>query len=242
MWKLWVIIMLGFIALKGNLTLGMGFYDTWKLRACIWELLSLPERCWASSTWSESGDLCWACSSVFSRRFPQKISLFASCRSCRVCSARLGLASLGEILEFPKVRISAWSSRNLIHRNEARLWLNLVGFSPWFKLGLSENFVKKKKSQWSGEKWAALQAVPSNTGRAPASLRRWGSACAPLSTFPLQGYLLKNCTQQLCAREPWILVSSGGKRAFYGTRLADGNWAFLLKIQMLRIKLQSYKI
>lgn len=140
-----VILMLGFITPGGNLTLGMGFYDTWKMRACVWELLSLLERCWASPTWTESCDLCWACSSVFSLRFSWKISLFASCGSCWACSARLGLLSPGEIPEFPDIRISVWSSRNFIHRSEAQLWLKRVEFFPWFKLGLSKNFVKKKK-------------------------------------------------------------------------------------------------
>lgn len=130
---------------KGNLTLGMGFYDTWQMRACIWELLSLLERGWASPTWTESCDLRRAYSSVFSPRFLWKISLFASCGSCWAWSARQGLSSPGETPEFPKVRISVWSSRNLIRRNEVQLWLKLVEFLPWFQLGLSQNLLKKKK-------------------------------------------------------------------------------------------------
>lgn len=222
---------------KGNLTLGMGFYDTWQMRACIWELLSLPERGWASPTWTESCDLHRACSSVFSPRFPWKISLFASCGSCWAWSARLGLSSPGEIPEFPKVRISVWSSRNLIRRNEVQLWLKLVEFLPWFQLGLSQNLLKKKSHQWSHEKWAASQTVPGNAGWSPVSLHHWGSAF--LSTFYLRGYLWENCTQHLCASEPWVLINLGDKKAFHGTHLSNGNWAVLLKIQMLIIKLQS---
>lgn len=104
--------------------------------------------------------------SVFSLRFPWKISLFASCRSCWACSARLHLSPPGQTPELPNVRISVWSPNNTTHRSELQLWLNLVGFLPSFHL-LRTLFRRaavkgavRKGQCWSSSQWG---------GRAPAA-------------------------------------------------------------------------
>lgn len=96
--------------------------------------------------------------SVFSLCFSWKISLFASCRSCWACSARLDLS--GKIPEFPNVRISVWSPSNTIRRREVQLRLKLVEFLPWFHLGLSQNFIQENSSPGSCEEWAVLKQLP----------------------------------------------------------------------------------
>lgn len=161
------------MTLKGNLTLSMGFYGTWKMRACIWELLSLLERCWASSTWTESCDLHWACSKCLQPPFFME-NKFVSCRSCWACSARLDLSPLGKIPELPNVRISVWPPSNTAHRSEVQLWLKLVEFLPWFHLGLSQNFVQESSSQGS----CGDRAAPGPSSSLAASLGSSGALLA----------------------------------------------------------------
>lgn len=178
--------MLGFVMPKGNVTLGVGFCDTWKMWVCLWEPLSYPERCWASFTWTKSCDLRWACSSVPRLCISRKISWFASCGRCRACSAGPGLLSPGEIPEVTASRLSAWSSRNLIHRNQVQLWLKAAEFSCGFPLGLSENFIKREVS--------GVLRNGQHCKRCPVMLSElWGTAFAFPSTFNPRGCLWKGC-------------------------------------------------
>lgn len=169
--------------------------------------------------------------SVFSLRFSWKISLFASCRSCWACSAKLDLSPPGKIPELPNVRISVWSPSNTTHRSEVQLWLNLVGFLPCFHLLrtlLRRTAVRgavRKGQCWISSKWG---------GRAPAWLHH---QAALVPSWHSPGKLLNSCTQELCASEAQTPISLGDKKAFHGTHQSDSQGAVLLKIQMLIIKL-----
>lgn len=216
---------------KGNLTLSVGYRDTWKIRACIWELLSFLERCWASSAWTKSCHLLWACSSVFSIPFPWKVRGFlhlmgVALLGCHLQEKSLGFPKSGSLYGLPGI-----SFIEMKCSFDWNCWNFCLDFS------LSQNFIQKKEVREMG----SIATSAGNAGWSVVPLHPWGSASTFLGMFYFQGCLLENYTQQLCASEPRILINSGEKKAFHGPHLSTGSWAVLLKIQMLIMQLQSYK-
>lgn len=119
--------------------------------------------------------------------FHGKISWFASYGRCQACCARPGLLSPGEILEVSAGRLSAWSSRNLIHRNQVQLLPKAMEFSPGFSLSLSQNFIKREVGE--------VLRNGQGRKRCPVMLSELqGTAFAFPSTFNPRGCLRKGCT------------------------------------------------